>query len=122
MTEETSQHDETATDPTAESVATNEVKQRVQSSGTWLRLLYMFLFAVIGSVVVMAVGVIALFQFVHAILTGHPNDNLVSFSRDLGVYCLDIIRYLTYQSDDRPFPFAPWAEEVKTLIDEPPDG
>jgi hypothetical protein len=41
-------------------------------------------------------------------LTRRANDNLLSFGRSLSVYIYQIARYVTFNQEERPFPFSPW--------------
>jgi hypothetical protein len=44
------------------------------------------------------------------LVTRKPNLNLVSFSKKLGTYLSQIISFVTYASEERPFPFNPFPE------------
>lgn len=74
----------------------------------WFRGLYMLLFLVIYNVVEALVVLVAVFQFGHTLFTGGTNQRLVGFGRHLSGYIFEIMRYLTYVSDERPYPFNPW--------------
>lgn len=78
--------------------------------GHWLRGLYMLLFVVIYNVAEAVAMLLALFQFGHTVITGTTNGRLLTFGRHLSRYIYDILRYLTYASDRRPYPFSPWPD------------
>jgi hypothetical protein len=42
------------------------------------------------------------------LLASQPNAELVRFGRGLGRYCQHIIEFLTFASDQVPFPVSPW--------------
>ncbi|MDZ7753119.1 MAG: DUF4389 domain-containing protein [Gammaproteobacteria bacterium] len=74
----------------------------------WFRGLYMLLFVVIYNVVEALVLLVAVFQFGHTLITGDTNRHLLDFGRHLSGYVFEIMRYLTYVTDRRPYPFNPW--------------
>lgn len=75
---------------------------------TLLRGLFMFLMAFFYQLAGTLLFFIAIIQFVIALINGTPNARLVSFGRSLGTYIKQIVSYLTFASDDRPFPFSDW--------------
>ena len=86
------------------------LKARVTDLETWKRLLYMILFGIafqVSEVVVFAVVVV---QFLFKLLGGEPNARLAAFGRDLGIYFQQVISFLTFDSEDMPFPLAPWPD------------
>jgi hypothetical protein len=45
------------------------------------------------------------------VLTGKLNENLSHFSESLTRYAFQILLYVTFQSEERPFPFSPWPKD-----------
>ncbi len=86
----------------------NDLKTHLSNRATWLRALFMLLFVVIFNLAGLVLGVAVLFQFVHTLITGRPNARVGVFGDSLGRYVYQILRYLTYNTEDRPFPFADW--------------
>ncbi len=82
-----------------------QVKTQVKDKGTWLRLFYMALFAVIFYAVFAVTCVTAVIQFCARILSGRPLSGLNDFNATLAGYARDLVSYLTYASDRKPFPF-----------------
>ena len=72
---------------------------------TWQRVLYVLMFWVIFYVAQMVVGLVALAQCIFSLVTGNPNGQLLKFGDSLSKYIHDILRYVTFNSDQRPFPF-----------------
>ena len=85
-----------------------------ESRRHWLRGLYMLLFFVIYNVVEALVVLVALFQLGHTLITGAPNPRLRDFGAHLSAYVYAIMRYLTYGTEDRPYPFNPWPSPPET--------
>lgn len=55
------------------------------------------------------VGAVVVVQFFWVLFTGGVNQSLETFGQSLATYTYQIIRYLTFVSDERPFPFdADW--------------
>lgn len=86
----------------------DEVKQRLQSTETWVRALFMLLFVFIQSGVKFMIMLLAMFQFGSTILTGQANTLLLKLGRQLAVYDYQINLFLTFNTEQRPFPFSSW--------------
>ena len=52
--------------------------------------------------------IIVLVQFLFDLISGEPNTRLCQFSAELKDYFSEIIAFVTYQSDTKPFPFSDW--------------
>lgn len=85
-----------------------EIKQRLQTKEIWQRglfiLFFMFVYGFSNSLVI---GIL-FFQYATLIVTGKVNEFLLDFSRNLSVYIHQIINFLTFNSEQRPFPFSAW--------------
>jgi len=74
----------------------------------WVRGIYMVLMAVIFHVLEAVLLVVALVQFIMALGSDAPNERLVAFGRNLGSYLRQIADFLTFASEEIPFPFSDW--------------
>ncbi len=92
----------------AEQVNTQELKENISQRSTWLRLLYIILFAVIFGITEFIIGVVVVIQFGFVLLSGKTNEDLKQFGDGLSRYVYDMLRYLTFNSDELVFPFAEW--------------
>ena len=88
----------------------NDIKNNLKSEREWLRVLFMVLFWVCSRVASFVVSIIALVQIVFALVTRQENENLRRLGSSLSQYIAQIVNYLTYNSDDKPFPIADWPE------------
>ncbi len=88
-----------------------EFKQHLKEQSTWLRGFYILLFAIIYSVAEIVLAAVVLFQFVTTLFTGNKNSRLLEFGNNLSTFIYQILKYLTYNSDDKPFPFDEWPGE-----------
>jgi len=86
------------------------IKENVQSQTTWIRLAYMVLFSVAAKLVEVLVIAILLIQAVLMIITGKTNRNLEQFGKALAVYAGQTIQFLTYSTEDMPYPIGKWPE------------
>ncbi len=75
---------------------------------TWQRGLFMLLFAVAYGVADLLLFVTAVFQFLCLLVTGKTLDRLRIFGENLGRYFYQIVRYLTFNSEEKPYPFSDW--------------
>jgi hypothetical protein len=89
-----------------------EIKQRLQKNETWQRILYMIFFIVIYGVSKVLIFAVMLFQFITIVLTGKTNEQLLKFSQSLSTFIYQIMIYLTFVSERRPFPFSVWPNGV----------
>lgn len=87
-----------------------QVKQNVTARSTWVRLLFMavfwFVFGLLHCVLAVVVGV----QFLIVLVTGSPNERLVKFGYELGIYYHDIVVFVTFKTEAKPFPFSDWRQ------------
>lgn len=84
-----------------------DIKHNLQAKSIWTRFLYMLLFVIFFGVTELVLTVVVIFQFLVS-FTGKSNNNLRVFGQSLAQYLYDVIRFLTYNTDDLPFPFADW--------------
>lgn len=70
----------------------------------------MLLFAVILKLSGLLLWLVVFLQIATTLLTGKPIDNLLSFGRQLSAYMYHIYLFLTFNTDQPPFPFSSWSE------------
>lgn len=74
----------------------------------WIRGLFMLLMALILHVAGTVLFIIAPIQFLITLLNGTPNQRLVSFGRSLARYLQQIVNFMTFSTEEIPFPFNDW--------------
>ncbi len=84
------------------------LQQNLVNRSTWIRILYMLLFAFIYSVTEMVIFGIALIQIGFKLITGQTNPRLLALGDGLSRYIYQMMRFFTFVSDELPFPFGPW--------------
>ncbi len=85
-----------------------DIKENVKNTNTWIRGLFILLFAIVLGLAKVITGFVVLFQFGHVLLTRHVNERLLDFGASLALYVQTVILYLTFNTDEKPFPFSEW--------------
>lgn len=80
----------------------------LKAADKWIRGLYMILFVVVSYFVKSIIFGIAFLQFLIVLFTGNPNKNLLKFTEGLCRFAYQIYLFLTYGSEEKPFPFSSW--------------
>ena len=81
------------------------VKDNLKSRSTWLRLFFMLVVIILYAVSRLVVSVVVLLQVFWKLFTGKTNKPLEIFGQSLATYTYQIVRYLTFNTEERPFPF-----------------
>ncbi len=78
------------------------------TSERFLRLAFMLLFWFILCVAgyIMAISIVVLCLF--SLFASAPQERLREFAHSLSQYIYQILQFLTYNSERKPFPFADW--------------
>lgn len=75
---------------------------------TWIRLAYMVLFALLVMAARLLVSIVVILQFALVLVFGRDNENLRNLGQGLGKWVYQAIMFLTFNSNDKPFPFDEW--------------
>jgi hypothetical protein len=75
---------------------------------TWIRLAYMVLFALLVMAARLLVSIVVVVQFALVLIFGKDNENLRNLGQGLGKWVYQAIMFLTFNSNDKPFPFDEW--------------
>lgn len=84
------------------------LKKSLTSQEKWLRFLFMIFFFVVNYFVQILIGFIALLQFVCTLFKDEPNPRILHFGDGLSQFVYQIMAYLTYTTEEKPFPFNEW--------------
>lgn len=74
----------------------------------WLRGLLMILMAMAFQISGTLLGLGAIVQFVLVLLNGTPNARLIAFGQSLGLYLSQISDFVSFATEEVPFPFSAW--------------
>lgn len=84
------------------------IKENLKETATWLRAIYMLLFAIVYSIAEIIIVVVIFFQFLSVLITSNKNEKLLTLGQSLSTYIYQIMVYLTFNSEARPYPIADW--------------
>lgn len=79
-----------------------------QERNILMRGLYMVLMAFAAQLAGTLLFIVAVIQFATALLAGAPNAHLLAFGRSLAQYEKQLVLFLTFASEEVPFPFSAW--------------
>lgn len=74
----------------------------------WMRGVFMLLMGFALQVCGTVIFIVSVIQFVMTLLTDTPNARLVLFGRSLGRYLQQLVNFLTFVTEEIPFPFNDW--------------
>jgi hypothetical protein len=82
----------------------SDLEKNVTTRSTWIRLVFMVIFAILYGLSRLVTGVVVVIQFFHVLFTGSINEQLKTFGHSLAVYSYQVVDYLTFNTETRPFP------------------
>ena len=82
----------------------NPVEENLKSGTTWLRGLFMLVSCILACVAIFVGSLIVVFGFFWVVFTGEVNRQLKEAGQSVASYLYNIARYLTYNTDEKPFP------------------
>jgi hypothetical protein len=94
------------TEAVDDSIDTESLKENFVQQGKWLRLLGMLGFSFVYSLSLWVLWLIVTVQFLFVLLTNSPNENILRASSGFRNYMVQILDFITYRSEDKPFPFS----------------
>ncbi|MGH6639089.1 MAG: DUF4389 domain-containing protein [Polaromonas sp.] len=77
----------------------------------WVRVLLMLLLAAAFQLAAWLLLFVALLQLLLTVATDAPNSRLRSFGRSLGRYIAQIADFVSFGTEEPPFPFSEWPAE-----------
>ena len=103
----------------------NQTKINLRNIDTWIRALYMVLFGLLSIVSRIIVFIVSFMQFAVVAWSGKPNRNLQSFGQGVSIWTCQAFLFLTYNNDQKPFPFSDWPEvelPTETVVEQDPSA
>ena len=86
-----------------------KTKATLTNLDTWKRGLFMIVFAIISGVAKLVVTLVAVFQFITLLFKGQTNEAVIPLGQNLSTYLYQITLFLTFKTDEMPFPFYPFS-------------
>jgi|TARA_B110000263_G_C15065883_1_gene399625 hypothetical protein len=87
---------------------TQKTTANLKEGSTWLRLVFIILFSTILNITTCVIAVVVVIQFLSKLFTGKVVENGTIFGQNLSTYVYEIVRFLTFKSDEMPWPINPW--------------
>lgn len=86
----------------------SDIKQNIESDAFWVRTVFTIGFFLVYGLLDVVVIFLMLVQWGFTLVTGQVNPALNQFSAGLALYLAQIIKYVTGNSELKPFPFSDW--------------
>ena len=86
----------------------DHIKENIKEQSTWVRAFYMIVMAILYSLTEFVILAVVVFQFLSKLVTAKTNERLLGFGKSLSTYIYQIMLFLTYNTEEKPFPFAEW--------------
>ena len=86
----------------------SEVKENLKSQSTWMRGLYMLIFAVFYTIAEIVLFAVIIFQFLLKLFTAETNERLLKLSQGISTYIYQVLQFLSFNSEYQPYPFGAW--------------
>ena len=87
---------------------TAERKERLEN--IWLRLVFMVLYTLVHRLAGFILFVVSFIQFLFTLFQDKPNSMLLEFASSLTQFIYQSGRFLSFQTEAKPFPFSDWPE------------
>lgn len=95
-----------------------ESSPRIERMDSLIRVLATVLFVIISEIIKWVLWVVVLVELCLALITQRaPNLRLRRFANQALSYQYRILRYVTYNEADQPFPFADFPNEIEPIRD-----
>lgn len=83
-----------------------------------LRIVYTVLFYCIFYIAELAVIVIVVAQTLFVAFSGSPQPDMKNFSLQLSTYLRQVVNYMTWATDRKPYPFVEWPRDTDAQKEE----
>ena len=90
----------------------SEPEKQLERESMGLRIVWMLVFVVVWQLAEILLGAVVLLQLGYRIFYGAPSAALLGFGDSLSQYLAQIGRFGTFNSDEKPWPFADWPVPV----------
>ncbi|MDA7085679.1 DUF4389 domain-containing protein [Pseudomonas sp. SA3-5] len=86
----------------------SEAPKELERESILLRVLWMAVFAIVWQLAELVLAGVVLLQLGYRLFYGAPNASLLGFGDSLSQYLAQIGRFGTFNSEEKPWPFADW--------------
>lgn len=92
-----------------------KLRSNITSTSQWLRGIYMLLSVIAVQIAQFVLSFLVIIQFVFSLVTGQSNPRLAQLGHQLNLYVFQILQFLTYNSEEKAFPFRDWPNSTADL-------
>ena len=96
-----------------------QINENLKKIETWKRLIYMLVYAAVDSLIKLLLWAVILIQIFSVLVTGTRNPHILGFGRSLSIYHYHILLFLTFNTEQLPFPFSSWNLTAKLESPDP---
>jgi hypothetical protein len=87
----------------------SDLEKNMTARSTWLRLIFMIIVGFLYAISRVVTGAVIIIQFFNVLITGKTNEQLKTLGHSLAIYSLQVVDFMTFNTETRPFPFdAAW--------------
>ncbi|MDH3305604.1 MAG: DUF4389 domain-containing protein [Gammaproteobacteria bacterium] len=80
------------------------IEENIKSRATWTRFLFMVICCFLVSIAGFVGTFVVVLGFLWVLFTGETNRQIQQVGQSLASYIYQIVRYLTFNTEERPFP------------------
>ncbi|NLW04969.1 MAG: DUF4389 domain-containing protein [Pseudomonadaceae bacterium] len=84
------------------------MKERLKDESFWLRLPFMLLFFIAWRLTELVLIFVILIQVIFRLFKSEPQQQLLQLGSQLTRFSYQLFRYLTFNTEAKPFPFTDW--------------
>lgn len=93
----------------------NSLKSSLLNVDSWIKILFIILFWCLLALVGLVISAVVLIQALMVLITGERNIQLLNFAENLSVYLKQIVDYICFVENDKPFPFADFPNDANNF-------
>lgn len=95
------------------------MSQNYEGKTAWMRVLFVALFWVVFYLTQLVIAAVVVAQCAFTLISGSPNQQLLKFGDALAKYVNDILKFVSFNTDQKPFPFADFPKSDLATTVEP---
>ena len=80
------------------------IEENIKSRATWTRFLFMVICYMLVGIASFVGTFVVVLGFLWLLFTGEVNRQIQQVGQSVAAYVYEIVRYLTFNTDERPFP------------------
>jgi len=93
---------------TTQTIEHEPCSNHCRKNAHWHRLLYMLLFGLLLNISGTVMLAVVVLQFIFTLAYGEQNPNLLRFSDSLAEFIRQALKFVSYNTEEKPFPFKEW--------------